>query len=594
MQCDIKVAPSLVLRKKSGAMHLESTETGIGNNTFNRTLMKKYVLMAIAGFLLLYTQDGFSEGVKTNLPAEQPAVPALRIECQGELSALIEQLVYAYHQQHPASGFLIDTVWSNQPATGIRIFTLPAADFTGNDVRGKVAIAHDIVVPVMHVDNPLSKELDERGFTDADIKGLLSGNLMLTRFANEKSGIPEVVFISGSPHMVSLLAAYTGLELQEINAMRLSDKERFLSVLTDNTDAIGFCRLADVLSADGTAFADNLKIIPVDKNRNGRIDRFERVHSSPGELVRGVWLGKYPAKLSSKVYAAPLSGTFDEAAAAFMTWVMTEGQEEVASLGYSSLLTREAEAGMLMLNPLPLSDTPASVRGIPGFGVILLSLVAFFLGLILTANALKRKKARLRSGDITLPEALNAASINAPAGLFYDKTHTWAFMEHDGVVCIGINDFLQHVTGNLSQVKMKAPGERIRKGEKMMTIIHEGKQLQVGSPVTGIIKRANQHLADTPSQVNAGPYSTGWVYQVEPSNWLRETKFMFMAAGFKEWLEDEFIRLKDFLAASANTDDTLYNHLVLQDGGELTDHVLANMDPKVWEDFQTHFLDASK
>jgi len=47
--------------------------------------------------------------------------------------------------------------------------------------------------------------------------------------------------------------------------------------------------------------------------------------------------------------------------------------------------------------------------------------------------------------------ALNENSILAPGGLFYDKTHTWAFMEENGQVKIGINDFLQHVTGVIKQ-----------------------------------------------------------------------------------------------------------------------------------------------
>jgi hypothetical protein len=37
-----------------------------------------------------------------------------------------------------------------------------------------------------------------------------------------------------------------------------------------------------------------------------------------------------------------------------------------------------------------------------------------------------------------------------------------------------------------------------------------------------------------------------------------------------------------------------YSHVVLQDGGELSDNVLASLEPKVWEDFQTQFIDTSR
>jgi len=66
-----------------------------------------------------------------------------------------------------------------------------------------------------------------------------------------------------------------------------------------------------------------------------------------------------------------------------------------------------------------------------------------------------------------------------------------------------------------------------------------------------------------------------------------------MAEKYKLWLQDEFIRLKDFLSTSVRSNENVYAHLVLQDGGELTDHILADLDPEVWEDFQTNFIDTS-
>jgi hypothetical protein len=38
----------------------------------------------------------------------------------------------------------------------------------------------------------------------------------------------------------------------------------------------------------------------------------------------------------------------------------------------------------------------------------------------------------------------------------------------------------------------------------------------------------------------------------------------------------------------------VYQHIVLQDGGELKDNVLSDLGPEVWEDFQTRFIDTSK
>ena len=69
---------------------------------------------------------------------------------------------------------------------------------------------------------------------------------------------------------------------------------------------------------------------------------------------------------------------------------------------------------------------------------------------------------------------------------------------------------------------------------------------------------------------------------------------MLMVDKYKEWLKDEFTRLKDFVAYSANSNQLVYQHVVLQDGGELKDNILADFGPEVWEDFQTQFIDTSK
>jgi glycine cleavage system H lipoate-binding protein len=167
-------------------------------------------------------------------------------------------------------------------------------------------------------------------------------------------------------------------------------------------------------------------------------------------------------------------------------------------------------------------------------------------------------------------------------------------MEQDGLVKIGIDDFLKHVVGAITQLKLRVPGEKVRKGEKILTVIRDGKQLNIYSPVTGFIRKQNEFLSSTPAKINDSTFTENWVYQIEPSNWSRDVNFMFMIDKYRDWLNDEFARLKDFMANSANSNQLVYQHVVLQDGGELKDNILADLGPEVWEDFQTQFIDTSK
>ena len=67
-----------------------------------------------------------------------------------------------------------------------------------------------------------------------------------------------------------------------------------------------------------------------------------------------------------------------------------------------------------------------------------------------------------------------------------------------------------------------------------------------------------------------------------------------MADKHRQFIKNEFSRLKDFLATTLKAETDIYNGIILQDGGELRDGVLSNLGPEVWEEFQTKFIDPSR
>ena len=126
----------------------------------------------------------------------------------------------------------------------------------------------------------------------------------------------------------------------------------------------------------------------------------------------------------------------------------------------------------------------------------------------------------------------------------------------------------------------------------ILSIIQDGKQLEVYSPITGTIKAQNETLQADSSLLNTSPYRDGWIYKIEPSHWLAEIQFMILGKKYKEWISNEFTRLKEFLSEYIKPESPKYAY-VMQDGGELKRGVLTDLEPELWEDFQTNFIDAS-
>jgi glycine cleavage system H lipoate-binding protein len=310
--------------------------------------------------------------------------------------------------------------------------------------------------------------------------------------------------------------------------------------------------------------------------------------------MRGVWIGKYPHALVSSIYLAAPTIPTEESGIAFLKWIVTDGQPYVAQYGYAELLGSERRSKIDTLTGEPLLEAASTERWatlkIILYIVVGIAATIFLISTIIKSRREERKTNRRVDEN---PTVINENTLDIPAGLYYDKTHTWAYMDKQGYVKIGIDDFLQHVTGPFTRVEMKGSGEKIKKGEPFLTLVQDGKQLTIQAPISGTIIALNNDLLNEPDLVNQSPYDDGWIYLFKPANWQRELQLMRMSVAYKDWIRNEFYRLRDFLAVKVNTQALTYQGIALQDGGELTDRVMENLGPEVWEEFQKHFVDIS-
>jgi len=185
---------------------------------------------------------------------------------------------------------------------------------------------------------------------------------------------------------------------------------------------------------------------------------------------------------------------------------------------------------------------------------------------------------------------LSANLLRIPQGLFYSKNHTWAHLEESGAVKVGLDDMLQHITGEVTFSSLKNSGEMINKGDLLTEIAQEGKFLRIFSPISGQILNTNFQLAESPEILNEDPYEKGWIYKIKPSNWIGETSSYYLAEEATKWSVKELERFKEFLAMSAKKYSSEPSMIILQDGGELQDNTLTQLPNEVWQDFQKDFL----
>jgi len=223
-------------------------------------------------------------------------------------------------------------------------------------------------------------------------------------------------------------------------------------------------------------------------------------------------------------------------------------------------------------------------------GIEYLFVIGYLLFLIIFWN-IATKHERITKQIRKVWTNLSAGFLRIPQGLFYNRHHTWTHLEESGVAKVGLDDFLQHITGEVTFTQLKNPGDIINKGDLLTQIDQEGKHLKVFSPISGTITDANLILNNNPEILNEDPYKKGWIYKIKPSNWRKETSSYFLAEEATSWSTKEIERFKDFLTGGPMREYSSEPSMVLlQDGGEIRDNILSELPDEVWKDFQEEFL----
>ena len=222
-------------------------------------------------------------------------------------------------------------------------------------------------------------------------------------------------------------------------------------------------------------------------------------------------------------------------------------------------------------------------------GIEYLVIIAFLLSLILFWRIINRKVPVMKQVQKVL-ETLTIEILKIPRGVFYGRAHTWTHLEKSGIAQVGLDDFLLHLTGEVKLSRFKNDGDFIRKGEIMTELNRNGKVLRVFSPISGMIVGINPLLEADPSKIIKDPYEQGWIYRIEPSDWMMETGSYRYGDDAVGWFRNELDHFKDFVSTVVAKNSPETSGMVMQSGGELLDHPLAELPGEIWQDFQDEFL----
>jgi len=551
--------------------------------------------LLLIGLFLIYSGSSICQDIETK--SKTSLTSSMNVLCSPELYTLTVYWANEYSKLNPKLKIdVIKTIDFSHTGSNL-CFILDQNPAVAEKVETmNFVIGRDVIVPIINSKNPFLDNLNQQGISANNLAQIFNtpDNQNWGTLLNNGQVAPVHYYTITDDESIKLkIAEFLNTDKNRIEGINVKNAKEMVSAIQKDPYAIGFCKMVDVVDVSKQSIVENIKLLPIDKNGNGKLDYMENIYDDYSAFSRGIWIGKYPKALFGNIYSITSLQPKNENEIGFLKWLLTEGQQNIDKYGYSDLVNSEKQVQLAKLDEaIVITDIPGDDKAALKIFIYILAIV-IIIGSITTISVryLRRRKEATLHASSNHPIIFDEHLVKVPKGLYFDTTHTWTFMEESGHVKIGIDDFLTNITGNLTNIKMKNPGEKIKKGDILLTLIQKGKQLNIYSPVTGTIKSQNIILTEKSSLLNSSPYSDGWVYLIEPTIWLREIQFMNMAEKHFEWLKNEFSRFKDFLANAMKANTIEY---VLQDGGQLKVNILEEFGPKVWEDFQTNFIDTAK
>lgn len=160
--------------------------------------------------------------------------------------------------------------------------------------------------------------------------------------------------------------------------------------------------------------------------------------------------------------------------------------------------------------------------------------------------------------------------------LFYHPGHTWARIEEDGIVRVGVDEFGQRMLGTAYSLSLPSLNRQVRRGDEAWRVTHQSGVTALASPISGKVLNVNSNLLLRPALINRDPYGEGWTMMIEPTDLKTCLKRLMYGEKVKHWLAEEIDKLRLLINRILN-DEHQAIIPTMTDGGLLTREFLHGL-----------------
>ncbi|MCC7455735.1 MAG: hypothetical protein IT390_02135 [Nitrospira sp.] len=130
------------------------------------------------------------------------------------------------------------------------------------------------------------------------------------------------------------------------------------------------------------------------------------------------------------------------------------------------------------------------------------------------------------------PVVIDFEQLTFPEHLHYlVDEDTWARVEDDGSVTVGITSLGVALSGDLYMCRPRPIGAMVEQRRGIAVVELAKSIVSMKSPVSGEVIAINEVLAQQPERANHDPYGDGWIARLRPLHWEAERAALVTGAA---------------------------------------------------------------
>lgn len=203
-----------------------------------------------------------------------------------------------------------------------------------------VSVTKDAVVATVNENNPLLEDLLVKGVTRETFNGIWITGTIKNWVEVISCNVAHEICVytrSDACGAAKTWAKFLGGEQEDLLGVGVYGDPGLAGAVKKDLYGIGFNNINYVYDTSTKMQVEGIRILPIDLNGNGRVDKEEDFYNTRDEIVKAIAEGKYPSPPARDLHFVSQGKPEKKVVREFIKWVLTSGQKYVPETGYINL-----------------------------------------------------------------------------------------------------------------------------------------------------------------------------------------------------------------------------------------------------------------